>query len=132
MTNTKEISKCCNAVITQITKGKLKIAKGSRSFKPTGESWRECTECKKKIEGSAVKTLKDFVLESNKRWKAEGKKLGRWTCRHCKKKLQCRIPDKGDVSSKGFWDSATTCYECDGMNFVREYPSGKTESFKLG
>jgi len=75
--------------------------------------------------------------EANKtymdRWLKDGNKVTTYTCQHCKKMIPTRQPKKNMVNKeKGFWDSAIICIECGNINFVRVYPSGKTESFKLG
>lgn len=75
--------------------------------------------------------FRDDCLMQLIRWATRGGKLGTYFCNHCKKDIPCRIPDKKDVSEKGYWDSATTCLECGKHNFVAEYPSGKTTSKKL-
>ena len=67
-----------------------------------------------------------------KRWKKSGKKITSYICQHCKEKIKTPQPDKNLVDKKGFWDSATICSECERMNFVTVYPSGKTVAFKLG
>jgi len=78
-----------------------------------------------------LKELKNDCYELLIKWVIEGKRIGTYKCNHCKNKIPCRIPDEKDVSSKGFWDSTTICLECGGLNFVREYPSGKTTSKKI-
>ena len=75
--------------------------------------------------------IKKSTLLLNQDWVKEGKKIGSYLCNHCFKNIPCRIPSKNDVSSKGFWDSACICLECGNCNFVKKYPTGKTESFKL-
>lgn len=72
--------------------------------------------------------LRQSVMERIYRWIAKGGKVGTYKCNHCKNKIPVCIPSEKDVSSKGFWDSATICVECGKMNFVCEYPSGKTLS----
>ncbi len=78
-----------------------------------------------------LEKIRTGVKKMHKDWKRRGKKLGTYLCNWCKKQIPCRIPDKADTGSKGFWDSATMCIECGHMNFVCEYPSGKTLSTKM-
>jgi len=78
-----------------------------------------------------LKEIKENCYKLLVDWAVNGKKIGTYKCNHCEKKIPCRIPDKKDVSSKGYWDSATICIECGHLNFVKEYPSGKTVSIKM-
>lgn len=88
---------------------------------------------KKEIDNQIyLASLKLEVMKGLARWREAGKKVGLYLCNHCKRDIPCRIPAKGDVSSKGYWDSATTCIECGKMNFVYEWPSGRTLSKKMG
>jgi hypothetical protein len=79
-----------------------------------------------------LKKIKDSCYKMLVQWAISGKKLGVYKCKHCKNDIPCRIPDKKDVSSKGFWDSTTICLECGNLNFVKEYPNGKTIAIKMG
>lgn len=78
-----------------------------------------------------LKQFKEDLLGQLVRWAINGGKLGTYYCYHCKNDIPCRIPSKKDVSSKGYWDSTTTCLECGKHNFVCEYPSGRTLSKKM-
>jgi len=78
-----------------------------------------------------LKELKNKCMEMLVDWVLRGKRIGTYKCNHCKKSIPCRIPNKEDVASKGYWDSATICLECGECNFVTEYPNGKTKSVKI-
>ena len=81
------------------------------------------------------KEIKELNEENKKRlaqWVKDGNKITTYKCQHCEKNIETCQPKKSMVTSKGFWDSATICTNCGKISFVRVYPSGKTESFKLG
>jgi len=61
-----------------------------------------------------------------KKWKANGKKTTFYTCLHCLRAVETIQPNKNEVSSKRYWDSLSLCPHCQGLNFVKVYPSGKT------
>jgi hypothetical protein len=63
-------------------------------------------------------------------WKAKGGKTGGLFCPHCNKPNETTIPTKKDVSSKGYWDSLTTCYECGGLFMSYRYVGGEIKVFK--
>lgn len=72
--------------------------------------------------------LRQDVKEYHARNVENGGKLCAYECNHCHFKCPTVQPTKDLVSSKGYWDSATTCINCYSLNFVKVYPSGKTES----
>ena len=77
------------------------------------------------------KGVKEAAHEHFKKWLKDGNKLTQYECPYCKRLLFTPQPKKDMCSSKGFWDSAMICYECGKVSFVRVYPSGKTEVFKI-
>jgi len=79
-----------------------------------------------------MNTLKIGKEDYLDRWKSNGGKTTFYTCNHCKQQIETRQPTKDLVSSKGYWDSVTSCSKCDGLNFVKVYPSGKTKSILFG
>jgi len=76
--------------------------------------------------------LRNDTKKRNLDWLKEGNKNTFYKCEHCLNLIETIQPQKKMVTSKGFWDSAMVCINCGEINFVRVYPSGKTESFKLG
>lgn len=66
------------------------------------------------------------------RWLKEGNKITTYNCLYCKKDIETAQPKKNMVGSKGFWDSAMICTNCGKISFVRVYPNGKTEVFRIG
>lgn len=54
----------------------------------------------------------------------DGFPLSSYTCPHCNHALETRIPKQEDVTSKGYWDSCKSCYECGKLSFVLMYPNG--------
>ena len=72
------------------------------------------------------------IIESLLKWAENGNKLTNYICPHCKKRICTRVPSEEDVSSKGYWDSATMCYKCDKLSFIVIYPCGKITAKKLG
>lgn len=64
-------------------------------------------------------------------WQKKGKRISTYQCPHCKYFIPHAIPEKNDVSSKGFWDSATICIECGKLAFVTTYPSGIIKAVKI-
>jgi hypothetical protein len=78
-----------------------------------------------------TKKLLAQVAEYQKRWVENGGKLTSWRCGHCKRMNKTPQPKKGDVSSKGYWDSATMCLKCGMHSFVAVWPNGKTSSKKM-
>ncbi len=73
-----------------------------------------------------------LIIESLLKWAENGNKLVSYICPHCEKRVCTRKPNKKDVSSKGYWDSATSCYKCNKTSFIIVYPSGKIGVKKLG
>lgn len=80
---------------------------------------------KPKLISVAPKGLKARQMEYNSNWATKGGKLGEYICPCCSKKNQTPMPNKKDVSDKGYWDSLTTCYECGDLFFVFKYPNGQ-------
>lgn len=54
-----------------------------------------------------------------------------YICNHCKSIVPTHCPTRDQVSSKGYWDSMTTCLACGRLNFVCIFPSGRTLSTKF-
>ena len=73
-----------------------------------------------------------LIDEQNKKWFLSGKKLTHYKCNHCEYPIITLQPDKDDVDSKGYWDSARQCLRCGKLNFVTVFPSGRTKSTKIG
>lgn len=80
---------------------------------------------------SELKKLKSDCERMHKNWLKRGKRLTTYHCNHCNDDIITTRPQKSDTGSKGYWDSATICYECGGMNFVAVWPDGKTKSVKM-
>lgn len=59
--------------------------------------------------------------------KLKGMQFSTHTCPHCESKLETPQPTKKEVTSKGYWESMKTCYECGKPVFVKTWPTGKTE-----
>lgn len=70
-----------------------------------------------------LKKLKEEVLLYNEKWKAGNKPLRIYDCPVCGKPNQTPMPTSDLVSSKGYWDSLTTCYECGNPYFIVKYPA---------
>ena len=66
------------------------------------------------------------IVERYGRWLRDGKKLTTYECGHCKASVITEQPEKGDVGSKGYWDTLTECILCGEVNFVCTWPSGRT------
>lgn len=75
-----------------------------------------------------LKELREAVIMQHARVVENGGKLCAYECNHCHFTCPTVQPTKALVSSKGYWDSATTCINCNGLNFVKVWPSGRTES----
>jgi len=76
-------------------------------------------------------SLKKRAIMLLEKWKKIGGKTTFYTCKHCSKKIETRIPTVDLCSNKGYWDNATTCLECGELNFICVYPSGRTRVTKL-
>lgn len=72
-------------------------------------------------------TLKQRQMTYNSNWASKGGKIKSFNCPHCGKENQTPMPSKKDVSEKGFWDSLTTCYECNDLFMIVKYPNGGIE-----
>lgn len=71
------------------------------------------------------------VANMHKTWIKKGKKLTSYVCPHCLQANTTRQPNKTDVGTKGYWDSARICLHCGAYSFVAVYPSGKVKIVKL-
>lgn len=74
--------------------------------------------------------LKEQTLAYLAKWKTKGGKTGGFFCPHCNCGNETTVPGKKDVSSKGYWDALTTCYECGGLFMTFRYPGGRIEAIK--
>lgn len=75
-----------------------------------------------------LKELRETVTKQHARVVENGGKLCVYECNHCHFHCPTIQPTRTLVSSKGYWDSATTCLNCYGLNFVKVWSTGKTES----
>lgn len=57
-------------------------------------------------------------------------KLKSHDCPHCAKPIPTVIPTKDLVSSKGYWDSLSSCPFCDALYMVWVWPSGRIKTRK--
>lgn len=75
--------------------------------------------------GYSLEELQEQNKKFNDNWKAQGKKTTTYKCPCCKKDIEVRQPNKTDVSSKGYWDSAKICVQCGEVSFVIVRTNGK-------
>lgn len=75
-----------------------------------------------------LEKLKKDQIKYNVRWLLNGGELTFYRCNHCLEKIETKRPFKKDLGSKGYWDSATVCIECGGINVVKIWPTGRTIS----
>ena len=75
--------------------------------------------------------LRTEHVEYIKRWLDRGEKTAIYKCAFCDKDNETIKPQKNMVDKRGYWDSVKICVECSRLNFVKVFPSGKTEVFKL-
>ena len=78
-----------------------------------------------------LKKLKAEHVAYIKKWLDSGEKTAIYECAFCKRDNETIKPRKGMVDKRGYWDSVKICVECSRLNFVKVYPSGKTEVIKL-
>lgn len=76
----------------------------------------------------ALIKLREQMVEHFARLVASGWKFTAWRCTRCRHLIPHSCPKTGDVGSKGYWDSATTCLSCGNVDFVRIWPTGRTEA----
>jgi hypothetical protein len=77
-----------------------------------------------------IQKLKIQTLSYMDKWENKGGKVGGFFCPHCNQPQKTTIPNKKDVTSKGYWDSLTCCYECGGLFMSYRYPNGNIETVK--
>lgn len=80
-------------------------------------------------------TLEDIAASAKQHvesWKQSGKKTTHYNCPYCKSTIEVCQPGRGDVSSKGYWDTAKICIECGEVSFLVTWPNGKTKAVKIG
>jgi len=76
----------------------------------------------------ALANLQKQMHEYHQKILQNGGALTYYFCHHCGEMIPTVQPTEDLVSSKGYWDSATTCINCGEMNFVATYPNGNTDS----
>lgn len=70
--------------------------------------------------------LWDMVKKGNAAWLAAGRRLTSYVCPDCGVTVPIPRPAEKDVGTKGYWASARRCPECNKVNFVLVFPSGRT------
>lgn len=85
------------------------------------------------VKGKALKELREKASEFFRRAIENGEPLTAYICEHeqCHSTQTAIKPTRKLVGSKGYWDGAKTCTACGCTNFVKVWPTGKTEAIKM-